>query len=90
MHHVLESAGGVGAVLAGQAAVLFVDELQLGQTLLDLPLEGLQVKGNSVNNVKSDLRTYFLGFSREVDENKLCRRVSKKRRANTYLHVHGD
>lgn len=44
VHHVLESAGGVGAVLAGQAAVLFVDELQLGQTLLDLPLEGLQVK----------------------------------------------
>lgn len=52
MHHVLESAGGVGAVLAGQAAVLFVDELQLGQTLLDLPLEGLQVKkkNKTVNN----------------------------------------
>lgn len=44
VHHVLESAGGVGAVLAGQAAVLFVDELQLGQTLLDLPLKGLEVK----------------------------------------------
>lgn len=43
VHHVLESAGGVGAVLAGQAAVLLVDELQLGQALLDLPLEGLQV-----------------------------------------------
>lgn len=47
VHHVLESAGGVGAVLAGQAAVLFVDELQLGQTLLDLPLKGLGVKNKN-------------------------------------------
>lgn len=42
MHHILEPAGGVGAVLPGQAPVLFVDELQLGQKLLHLPLEGLQ------------------------------------------------
>lgn len=41
MHHVLESAGGVGAVLPGQTPVLFVDELQLGQALLHLTLEGL-------------------------------------------------
>lgn len=41
MHHVLESAGGVGAVLPGQAAVLFIDELQLGQTFLYLTLKGL-------------------------------------------------
>lgn len=44
MHHVLESAGGVGAVLPGQTAVLFIDELQLGQTFLYLTLKGLQYK----------------------------------------------
>ncbi|KAF3845086.1 hypothetical protein F7725_008249 [Dissostichus mawsoni] len=37
----LEFAGGVGAVLPGQTAVLFVDQLQLSQTLVDLPLERL-------------------------------------------------
>lgn len=41
MHHVLESAGGVGAVLPGQTPVLFVDELQLGQTFLYLTLKRL-------------------------------------------------
>lgn len=42
MHHLLQFAGRVGAVLAGQPPVLLVDELQLRQPLMDLPLEGLQ------------------------------------------------
>lgn len=39
--HDFELAGGIGPVLPGQAAVLFVDQLQLSQTLVDLPLERL-------------------------------------------------
>lgn len=45
MHHLLQFAGRVGAVLAGQPPVLLVDELQLCQPLVDLPLEGLQQAG---------------------------------------------
>lgn len=48
MHHLLQFAGRVGAVLAGQPPVLLVDELQLSQPLVDLPLEGLQQGGTSV------------------------------------------
>ena len=44
MHHFSESTGGVGAVLPGKTTVLFVDELQLGQALLNLTLEGLRSK----------------------------------------------
>ena len=40
--HLPQAAGGVGAVLPGQASVLLVDQLQLGQALVDLPLEGLE------------------------------------------------
>lgn len=47
MHHVFELAGGVGAVLAGQAPVLLIDQLQLRQALMDLPLERLQGKERS-------------------------------------------
>lgn len=36
-----QRAGGVGPVLPGQAAVLFVDQLQLSEALVDLPLERL-------------------------------------------------
>lgn len=42
MHHLSEAARGVCAVLPGQPTVLFVDQLQLRQTLLHLPLEGLR------------------------------------------------
>lgn len=42
MHHLSETTGGVCTVLAGQATILFVDQLQLGETLLHLALEGLQ------------------------------------------------
>ena len=42
MHHLLQFAGRVGAVLTGQPPVLLVDELQLRQPLVDLPLEGLR------------------------------------------------
>lgn len=42
VHHLPEAAGGVGAVFPGQTSVLFVDELELRQTLLHLALEGLQ------------------------------------------------
>lgn len=41
MDHLLEPAGRVGSVLSGQTPVLLVDELQLGESLMDLPLEGL-------------------------------------------------
>lgn len=47
MHHLLQFAGRVGAVLAGQPPVLLVDELQLRQPLMDLPLEGLQHVGGA-------------------------------------------
>lgn len=40
--HGFELAGSVGAVLSGQAAVLVVDQLQLGQPLVDLPLKALK------------------------------------------------
>ena len=40
--HLPEATGGVGAVLPGQTAVLLIDQLQLGQTLMDLTLECLQ------------------------------------------------
>lgn len=39
--HLLQPAGRVGAVLPGQPPVLLVDELQLGEPLVDLPLKGL-------------------------------------------------
>lgn len=42
VHHHPELAGGVGAVLPSQAAVLFVDELQLSEALVNLPLERLR------------------------------------------------
>lgn len=42
--HDFELAGGVGPVLPGQAAVLFVDQLQLSQALVNLPLESLRGK----------------------------------------------
>lgn len=41
MDHLLQAAGRVGAVLPGQAAVLLVDQLQLGQALVHLSLESL-------------------------------------------------
>lgn len=40
--HRFELAGSVGAVLSGQAAVLIVDQFQLGQPLVYLPLEALK------------------------------------------------
>lgn len=42
MHHFFETARSVGPVLPGQATVLLVDELQLGQAFLHLTLEGLR------------------------------------------------
>lgn len=41
MHHGLELTGPVGPVLPGQTAVLVVDQLQVGQSFLNLPLETL-------------------------------------------------
>lgn len=40
--HGFELAGSVSAVLPGQAAVLVIDQLQLGQPLVNLPLETLK------------------------------------------------
>lgn len=42
VHHRFELAGSVGAVLPGQPAVLIVDQLQLGQLLMNVPLETLK------------------------------------------------
>lgn len=41
LDQVPQGSGGVGPVLPGQPAVLLVDQLQLGQTLVDLALERL-------------------------------------------------
>lgn len=41
VHHRLQLAGRVCAVLTGQPAVLFIYQLQLRQALVDLPLERL-------------------------------------------------
>ena len=45
MYHLLQLAGRVRAVLPGQPPVLLVDELQLREPLVDLPLEGLRHTG---------------------------------------------
>lgn len=42
MHHLLQLAGCVCAVLPRQPPVLFVDELQLCQSFVNLPLKGLR------------------------------------------------
>jgi hypothetical protein len=41
VNHLFEAARRVCAVLSGQAAVLLVDQFQLGQAFMDLSLEGL-------------------------------------------------
>lgn len=41
VNHLFEAARRVSSVLSGQPAVLLVDELQLGQSLVDLSLESL-------------------------------------------------
>lgn len=48
-----ELAGGVSPVLPGQAAILFVDQLQLSQTLMDLPLERLR---GDINIIQFNLK----------------------------------
>lgn len=45
VHHGFELAGSVSAVLPGQAAVLVIDQFQLGQPLINLPLETLKTTG---------------------------------------------
>lgn len=45
--HLPQTAGRVRTVFSGQAAVLLVDQLQLGQTFLNLSLEGLQKQNNA-------------------------------------------
>lgn len=42
MDHGFEPAGSVRAVLSGKATVLVVDEFQLSQALIHLPLEALK------------------------------------------------
>lgn len=48
VHHLFELAGRVGAVLTGQATVLLIDQLQLREALVDLPLERLQGKAELI------------------------------------------
>lgn len=50
--HGFELAGSVGAVLSGQAAVLVVDQFQLGQPLVYLSLKAL--KGQKPGVVDSE------------------------------------
>lgn len=50
--HGFQLAGSVSAVLPGQAAILVVDEFQLSQPLINLPLENLK-KRKTVNGLKS-------------------------------------
>lgn len=45
----LELAGSVGAVLPGQTAVLVVKQLQLGQPLVNLPLETLDSRAGDAD-----------------------------------------
>lgn len=50
--HGFELARSVSAVLSGQAAVLVVDQFQLGQPLMNLPLETLKrTKEDGMNHV---------------------------------------
>ena len=49
VNHLLQAAGGVSAVLSGQATVLLVDQFQLGQGLVDLPLESLRPQRSTLD-----------------------------------------
>lgn len=63
MDHLLEAARRVGAILSGQAAVLLVDQLELGQALMDLPLESLgPQRSESVWESLAGLWVMSLGF----------------------------
>ena len=59
MHHFSESTGGVGAVLPGKTTVLFVDELQLGQALLNLTLECLGLKRHTHTHTHRHTHMYM-------------------------------
>lgn len=78
--HGLELAGSVGSVLPGQAAILVVDDLQLGQTFIHLPLEALKKKRifsllNQNNPSSSPLQTdlKFHKFFFGEREGNVCR-----------------
>lgn len=49
-HHGLELTGAVGPVLPGQTTILVVDQLQVGQSLVNLPLETLKTKDKAVRH----------------------------------------
>lgn len=51
VNHGFELAGSVSAVLSGQAAVLVIDQFQLGQPLMNLPLETLKRAGEDGMNL---------------------------------------
>ena len=61
--HMFQAAGRVGAVLSGQAAVLLVDQFQLGQGLMDLSLETLRPqRGTSDREMSGGSQQGCLGF----------------------------
>lgn len=57
LHHHFEFARRVGPVLPGQPAVLLVDQLQLSEALVDLPLERLQIQTFLHSNQSPDYQT---------------------------------
>lgn len=61
--HVFQAACRVGAVLPGQAAVLLVDQFQLGQGLMDLSLETLRPqRGTSDREISGGLSARVSGL----------------------------
>lgn len=64
--HDFKLAGSVGAVLSGQAAVLVVDQLQLGQPLVYLSLEALRGpnEGSSAQNFDKPMSLCIYFFLR--------------------------
>lgn len=68
MYHLLQLAGGVSAVLAGKAPVLLIDQLQLSEPLMDLPLECLQSKWrNSAPLLTRERTGITLSIERDED-----------------------
>lgn len=61
VRHLLEAAASVRAVFSGQPAILLVQQFQLRQAFVDLPLESLRTCGRGkVRNVKRRFEEFFI------------------------------
>jgi len=68
VYHLLQLAGRVSAVLAGKAPVLLIDQLQLSEPFMDLPLECLQSKWRNSAPLLTRKRTGItLSIERDED-----------------------